>query len=108
MIEDYFSYLFYKDLYRKLVEKICISLAWKLPKKLVYWCGVRMGAYITTGQFGSCSIEDFTIPEMLRRWRMQYEETVQSEEKIVCSVQTIQDRVGHSVEEQRASQTETR
>ncbi len=110
-MKNYFTYLFYKNLYssRQAIEKFWFSLAWKLPKKLVYYCGVRMGAHATTGQYGSDNVDEVTMIETLKRWaRTSHEKEVQGEEEVVRTMQTIQDGMGHSMEEQRASQIETR
>ena len=45
----------------KLKEKICIKLAWMLPRRLVMWCAARVGAHATTGQYGTTVVPDLLL-----------------------------------------------
>ena len=44
------------------------SLAWRLPRKLVYFCVIRMWAKTTTGKYGNTEVPALTVDEMLKRW----------------------------------------
>jgi hypothetical protein len=43
-------------------------IAWHLPRKLVMWCYVRVGAHATTGAYGDTVVPDLGMMEALRRW----------------------------------------
>ena len=49
-------------------EKIWMWLAWRMPKRLVYFCGVRMGAHATTGPYSKEEAPSLYFMEALRRW----------------------------------------
>ena len=49
-------------------EKFYTWVTWKLPKKLVYWCAVRLMAWATQGQWGNQSPNDVNIMDALKRW----------------------------------------
>ena len=49
-------------------ERIAIRLAWLLPKRLVYWCAIRVGAHATTGEHGSTVVPELTFMDALKRW----------------------------------------
>ena len=52
-----------------MIEKLCIWAAWHLlPKRLVYWCSIRVSAHATTGQYSSQAVPDLTVIEALKRW----------------------------------------
>lgn len=44
-------------------------LAWKLPKKLVYWACIRVFAHATTGKYSHQNVVALTFSEALGRWR---------------------------------------
>lgn len=43
-------------------------LAWRLPKPLVKWATVRLGAHATTGAYGHEVVPELRFMEALRRW----------------------------------------
>ncbi len=44
-------------------------LAYKLPKKLVYWCAIRFGAFGTTGnKYGNTDVTSVRFITLLNRW----------------------------------------
>jgi hypothetical protein len=49
-------------------EKLWIWLAWKLPKPLVYWATIRLGAHATQDQWGNESPTDLLMMTALKRW----------------------------------------
>ena len=51
-----------------MIEKLCIFFAWHLPKRLVYWCAIRVNAHATTNQYSNQPVNDLTIIESLKRW----------------------------------------
>ena len=50
-------------------DKICIWLAWLLPVRLVYWCGVRMNAHATGTAFSNRTPDEVSIMDAARCWR---------------------------------------
>ena len=52
----------------RLREKITMALAWALPRKIVYWCAIRVIAHATQGKYGLTVVPDLTAMEALRRW----------------------------------------
>lgn len=44
-------------------------IAWHLPKRLVYWCAVRVGAHATVGaKYGRTIVPELRMMEALDRW----------------------------------------
>jgi hypothetical protein len=58
--------LFRYDMY-KVPEKVCVWIAWKLPKPLVMWCAIRLMAHATTGQYNQ-EPDSVSIMDALKRW----------------------------------------
>ena len=48
--------------------KLCLWVTWLLPRTLVYWCAIRLGAHATTGQYGSQVVPELTFMDALKRW----------------------------------------
>jgi len=44
------------------------KLAWILPKKLVRWCGYRIGAAATTGKYSNQIVPELTFMDAMARW----------------------------------------
>lgn len=51
-----------------MYEKICEWLAWKLPRRLVYWSAIRLMAHATAGEYGSTCPSELNVIEALKRW----------------------------------------
>lgn len=51
------------------LDDINMKIAWILPRKLVYWCAVRIGAFATTGKFSNQSVPELNFMEAIKRWR---------------------------------------
>ena len=43
-------------------------MAWKLPRKLVMWCAVRVVAHATTGVYGDQIVPELTAMDAIKRW----------------------------------------
>lgn len=52
----------------RYAEKFLLWLVWKLPKSVVYWCAIRVGAHATTGEHGSTNVGGLTFMDALKRW----------------------------------------
>ena len=52
-------------------EKLAMEIAWRMPRWLVYWCAVRVGADATTRddmhRFEG-NVPDMTFLDALKRW----------------------------------------
>ena len=49
-------------------EKLSIWIAWKLPRRLVYWCAIRLMVNATRGKWDSQIVPDLTAMDSLKRW----------------------------------------
>ena len=47
-------------------------IAYRLPKRVVYWALIRAGAKVTTGEFANTVVPDLSFVEALKR----YEEVI--------------------------------
>ncbi len=54
--------------WRKLKERVLMWIAWHLPRSLVKWCYVRVGAHATTGKHGHTVVPDLSMMDALKRW----------------------------------------
>ena len=50
------------------LENMTMWVAWHLPKKLVYWCAMRVFSYATCGQYGHESPTDLLAMDAVKRW----------------------------------------
>jgi hypothetical protein len=51
-----------------MMEKIVIALAWRMPRRLVYWCAIRVGAHATQGPYSKQEVPALTFMDALKRW----------------------------------------
>ena len=51
-----------------MIEKLVIKLAWLMPRRLAYWCAIRVGAHATQGQWGNQAVPDLLFMDALKRW----------------------------------------
>ena len=49
-------------------EKIIQWIAWHLPKKLVYWCAIRLISYGTVGKYSNQNVPNLKAITALQRW----------------------------------------
>jgi hypothetical protein len=49
-------------------ERFGMWLAWRLPRRLAYWCAIRVIAWATTGPHGNTNPHDLNVVEALKRW----------------------------------------
>jgi len=50
------------------MDKFWLWLVFKLPRPLVYWCGIRLGAFATQGQYGNTIVPELSFMDALKRW----------------------------------------
>lgn len=51
-----------------MFEKFLFWLVWKLPKRLVYICAIRVGAHATTNDYANTVVPELKFMEALERW----------------------------------------
>jgi hypothetical protein len=49
-------------------ETLWIWIAWKLPRRLVYWCTMRLGANATQGKYNTTNPSELTFMDAIKRW----------------------------------------
>jgi hypothetical protein len=49
-------------------EKLEMGIAWALPKQIVMWAYIRVGAAATTGAYSSTNVVDLSMMDALGRW----------------------------------------
>lgn len=52
----------------RLHEKIVMAIAWALPRRIAYWCAIRVMAHATTGQWGHLETPALLATDALKRW----------------------------------------
>ena len=45
-----------------------MKVAWLLPRRVVTWCYVRVGAHATTGKYGNTIVPELSMMDALGRW----------------------------------------
>lgn len=50
------------------MEKLTMKLAWMMPRRLVYWCAIRLFAHATQGRYSDQVVPDLTAADALKRW----------------------------------------
>jgi len=49
-------------------EKVIQTIAWWLPRRLVYWCAVRFMVNATQGPWSNQIVPDLKAADALERW----------------------------------------
>ena len=53
----------------RIKEKICMKIAWLLPRKIVYWCAIRLMAHATSApDYMNEHPDSVSIIKALDRW----------------------------------------
>lgn len=50
------------------MDKVCQKIAAWMPKRLVYFCAIRLMAYATCGKYGNTNVSELDIITALKRW----------------------------------------
>lgn len=50
------------------MNAIASWIAWALPRRVVYWCGIRIAAHATQGKHASQVMPDLLMMDALHRW----------------------------------------
>lgn len=48
--------------------KLGRAIVWKLPRRLVYWCAIRLMANATVGPYSDQVVPELTAMQALERW----------------------------------------
>lgn len=56
--------------WRRNAQKLKTSIAWSMPRWLVYWCFVRVVSEGTTHEYSDTIPTDITAYDALVRWEM--------------------------------------
>ena len=51
-----------------MIEELIIKLVWMLPKRVVYWCAIRLGANATQGLYSDQEVPALLFIDALKRW----------------------------------------
>lgn len=54
-----------------MIERLTIIIAWLLPRRLVYWCAIRLGSEATVRNDEKRyegNVPDMTFMDALKRW----------------------------------------
>jgi hypothetical protein len=49
-------------------DKVLAAIAWKLPRRLVYWCAIRVGAHATQGEYSNQEVPALLMMDAIKRW----------------------------------------
>ena len=52
----------------RLIDSFYSWLAWKLPKKLIYYATIRLGVNGTTGKYSNTNTASVRFMTILKRW----------------------------------------
>lgn len=55
----------------KTRDRLIQELVWRLPRRIVYWCAIRVGAEATTGQYGNTVVPELKYMDALKRWELE-------------------------------------
>lgn len=53
---------------RSVSEKVCIWLAWRMPRQLVLWAAVRLMSHATCTKFSNRTPDNVSIMDALDAW----------------------------------------
>jgi len=51
-----------------VTERIYIWLAWHMPRRLVYWCAIRLAARATQPPYEKQEVPELKVMDALNRW----------------------------------------
>ena len=57
-----------KEEFKRFKEKAGMFIAWRVPRWLVYFCVIRMGAETTTGKYSGTVVPDLKLMDAVKRW----------------------------------------
>jgi len=57
--------------WERFKEKTLMWVAWKMPRKITYWCAVRVMAAATKGEYETQIVPELLAIDTLSRWRKE-------------------------------------
>ena len=57
--------------HREVDERVWMWLADHAPRKLVYWCAIRLGVHATEGEHSNEEVPALLFMDALGRWRKE-------------------------------------
>lgn len=57
----------------EMMNKFYLWLAYRLPRRLVYWASIRLMAHATQGQWSTQIVPDLSAMDALQRWEPEHE-----------------------------------
>lgn len=54
----------------RTMDRMLMWIAWRLPKRLVMWSYIRVGAHATQGQYSNTVVPELGMMEALGRWNV--------------------------------------
>lgn len=54
-------------------DRLARKAAWLLPRRVVEWAYIRVGAHATTGPFEDTVVPDLGMMDALKRWDIPHE-----------------------------------
>lgn len=58
----------FSERWDRFLDNTCSTIAWNLPKRLIYWCAIRLMANATQGKYSNQIVPDLTAMDALKRW----------------------------------------
>lgn len=58
-------------------ERVAMRVAWWLPRRIAYWCSVRLMAAATQGCYSGQVVPELTCMDALERWEISQGEELQ-------------------------------
>lgn len=58
-----------KHLISVRMEKLKYTIAWMMPKWLVYYCSIRLIAHASTGKYSNVPVPEITAMDALKSWK---------------------------------------
>lgn len=52
----------------RLMDRLAMAIAWALPRRVVMWCAIRVGAHATQGEFSNQIVPDLGFMDAVKRW----------------------------------------
>ena len=52
------------------MDRLIRWIVWKLPRRIVYWSALRLGAYATQGKYSNQEVPALTFMDAIDRWKM--------------------------------------
>ena len=52
-------------------DKILMWIAWRLPRRFIMWCYIRVAAHATTGEHANTLVCELGMMDALGRWEVK-------------------------------------